>query len=97
MAGTYTIGVDEWFFACYAWAGTGGSNLARLRLNENEETLATARAAIRNSAADFEISGFHGGVWLLNGKASMCFLCAAYLPAVTTFALYEQTRRMFYV
>jgi hypothetical protein len=50
---------------------------------------------IRNTADSFTIGNAAGN--MLNGRASLGFLCAGALSDVTLFALYEKTRRMFYV
>ena len=61
----------------------------------------SAIAAIQNHSANFQIGarddGAGGAVYFLDGKISMAFLCAAYLPDPVIFSLYEWTRRMFYV
>ena len=52
-------------------------------------------ASIFDSASNFVIGANSGGVTLFNGKASMCFLCAALVPDATIGSLYQQTRRMY--
>ena len=47
--------------------------------------------------APFNISGYNNGTQLINGKASLCFLCGAYLSDAQIFTLYEQTRILFNV
>jgi hypothetical protein len=64
-------------------------------LNDEKTTAATARASIWDSAAPFNISGYNDGSALFTGRASLCFLCAAALPDVIIWALYQQTRALF--
>ena len=54
-----------------------------------------AATTIRNTGDSFTIGNAAGNV--LDGRASMCFLCAAALPDVTLFSLYQQSRRLYYV
>lgn len=72
------------------------NNEVNLTIDNTETTAATpAATTIRNQNAAFAIGNENGNV--MDGRASMCFLCAAALPDITIASLYQQTRRMFYV
>ena len=64
---------------------------------DGTETAAAVPGAttIRNTGASLAVGNTAGNV--LDGRASLCFLCAAALPDVTIFSLYQQSRRLFYV
>jgi hypothetical protein len=65
-----------------------------ITVNGTESTQAIpVGTTLSNTAANFRIGS--DGTNLLNGRASLCFLCAAALPDVTVFSLYERTRRLF--
>jgi hypothetical protein len=53
-------------------------------------------AAAQNVAADLNIASFNSGVvFLLDGRASLCFMCASALNTAQISALFHQTRAMF--
>ena len=52
-------------------------------------------ASIFNSNADFAVGGRSGGTALLDGRASLCFLCAAYHSDALVRALFAATRGLF--
>jgi len=87
--------VDTWQFMAGRFNdGDTGMELA-VWLNDEQTTAATARASIFNSTAPFNISGSNNGSALYTGRASLCFLCAAALPDVVLWTLYQQTRALF--
>jgi hypothetical protein len=53
-------------------------------------------ATINNSTADLNIAARNGGS-LLDGRASMCFICTVSLGNVLLRSLYNQTRQLFQV
>jgi hypothetical protein len=64
-------------------------------VNLAKDTLAAGiPATANNSNAPFQIGARNGGL-LLDGRANLCFLCAAALPDVIINQLFEQTRAMF--
>jgi len=71
-----------------------GAELA-VWLNDDQTTNNTARNAIFNGNADFNISGSNSGSNLLTGRASLCFLCACALHDSVVWALYQHTRSLF--
>lgn len=58
-------------------------------------TAATARASIFNSTSSLRIGAIHGNLFPFQGRASLGFLCAAYLSDAITGGLYEETRGAF--
>ena len=52
-------------------------------------------ASIHDSTADLVIGAQHGGTNLMDGYASMCFICAAALSDSIVGALFQQTRAMY--
>jgi len=89
-----SAGTLRWEFLCGRF--DPNNNLISVFI-DGVETQAAIPAAtiIRNTGASLAIGNAGGNV--LDGRASMCFLCAAALPDVTIFSLYEQTRRLYYV
>lgn len=81
-----------WFF-CVGRAINGTTITVFLNGIENEGGAAPP-APIFNSTSDFEIGRMNAGSYL-NGRASMCFLCAAAVPTVHLTTLYQWTRPMF--
>jgi len=63
--------------------------------NDVEYNLGSAPASICDSTADFTVGSRHGGGLPIDGRASMCFLCAAYLSDAIILSLFEQTKAMF--
>ena len=87
---------NTWYFvACRFNDADTGEELA-IWLNNEKTTAASARAAIFNGNADFQI-GAASGAALFTGRASMCFLCAAALADATVWAIYQHTRALFKV
>lgn len=100
LTSSNTISAEEWFFAAFTWSGTGGNTTMSIWLNGTRTDGVPARAAIFNGTADFCIGAYHGGLSLLDGRASLCWLaasCLAPVPAndVLGFSLYQQARRMY--
>lgn len=88
-----SITAQTWFFAAFTWSPTSTG----IWVNGTEKTAASTLASIHVGTADLWLGGYPGPASLLTGYMSMVFLCAAQLPSVTLFSLYQQSRRMFYV
>jgi hypothetical protein len=74
-----------------------GAELA-IFLNAEKTTAVTARASIFSGNADLGVGGRPAGpAYLYTGRATLVFLCAAALPDVTVWTLYQQTRALFNV
>ena len=87
--------VNTWQFMAGRFNdGDAGAELA-VFLNGTGTTAATARASIFSGNGPFNISGNNNGTALYTGRAALCFQCAAALPNVTLWALYQQTRTLF--
>ncbi|MGD8500733.1 MAG: hypothetical protein PVJ86_08805 [Phycisphaerales bacterium] len=89
-AGVITTG--EWFFAVFRF---DPGNEKSLFLNNVETVQATAYASLHLGTADLLIGGIHGGTRLLDGRASLCFLCATLLSDGILSSLFQQTRPVF--
>lgn len=66
-----------------------------LLVNGVETNQATARAAIFNSTADFEIASENGGTNPFQGRISMAPVCAAQLSNTIIKSSFEQTKAMY--
>jgi hypothetical protein len=64
-------------------------------IDETETVQATARASVFNGNADFAIGAASGGISYFQGRASLCFLCAAYLSDEIIRGLFAATRGLF--
>lgn len=96
-ASTTGFSTNEWQFCAGRFNDADtGAELA-VWLNAEMTTAATARAAIANGAADFNISGQNSGTNLFQGRASLCFLCTVALADATVWAIYQRTRSLFKV
>jgi hypothetical protein len=85
--------VDTWYFVVGRF---DPSTEIAIFVNNNKTTnVAAIPAALFNSSAQFQIGAFEAGMNLLNGRVSMCFLCAAMLSDSIIGALWHQTRNMF--
>ena len=58
-------------------------------------TAATARAAVYDGAAAFEMGSGQGGLYKLTGRLSVGFLCAFALPDDMIGALFQQSRALY--
>jgi len=87
---TDTVATGEWYHA----VGVFDPNTAvRIYLNNVKgENVAGAVASIRNSNADLRIGADGSAGNLLDGRASLCFLCAAMLSDDHVAAHFEQVR-----
>lgn len=64
-------------------------------VNGVESSQATARASVFNSNATFEIAARSGGTSPFEGRASLCFICAAQLSDAIIGQVFQQTRAMY--
>jgi len=62
-------------------------------LNDVKTTASVSAASLFNSAAELKIG--QGVTNFLNGRAALCFLCAAALPDDLSLSLYARTRGAF--
>lgn len=85
-------------FAANAWHFTvmrfDPSTTISIYVDGTNYSIATAIAAINNSAADLDIGQIVGGV-NLDGRVSLCFLCAMVLSDSIVNSLFQQTRAAF--
>ncbi len=58
-------------------------------------TAAGIPATLFNSTSPLEIGSFNGSLFLLDGRASLCFLSANFLPDAYINALFQQSRVLF--
>lgn len=87
--------VNEWHFCVGRF---DPSTEVAIFLNDEETTnMVGIGAAITNSTAPFTIGCYGAGSLPLQGRASLCFLCAAALSDGIILSLYEHTKAMFNV
>jgi hypothetical protein len=82
------------FFAGRFCDSDTGEELA-VWVNDEKTTNATARNSIRSGTDNFAVGGNAAGAYPYTGRACLVWLCAAALPDVTIWALYQQTRALF--
>ena len=90
------ISLTTWHFIVGVFSPSGASNEVRIHRDGGIATIAAGIAALNNTAVDFEISGRNNGALnLLDGRASLCFVCAEAASRPIISALYQQTRSAF--
>lgn len=92
------IAFGEWFFCVCRFVPSTSTDLyfaSESTPYAKTSNLAGIPALIFDSGANFEIGSFNTGTFWLDGKASLCFLCAAQLSDVIIQSLFQQTRAMF--
>jgi hypothetical protein len=89
---TGAVPLDTWSFLC---ARFDPSTEMRIWLNNNSNVLLVVPATINDTGADFTIGATAvPGNWF-DGRASLCFLCAAALSDSIILQFYHQTRAMY--
>lgn len=83
---------NGWYF-CVGRSPNGGAEQS-VFVNGIESIGSAGGFPIFNSTAAFEIGRMNAGSYL-NGRASMCFLCAAAVPTIHLTTLYQWTRCMY--
>lgn len=86
-----TVSFQGWYFL----AGRFDTPNHTAWVNDVARTVAGGPAGINNSGADFDIGAWQGPNDLLDGRASLCFLCAAALSDAMVLSLFHQTRAAF--
>lgn len=90
---TETISNDVWFNVALR-LDPGNTDLS-IFVNGEEDVNAAAPASIFGSSADFAIGGSSGGLNLLTGDASKCWVCAAALHARQIRGAFEQAKKLY--
>ena len=83
----------QWYYIVGRFDNT--ANTIDIWGNTTQNSGACATANIFSGAADLTIGATAGGGTLLDGRASLVFLCASALPDYTINALYGHTKAMF--
>ena len=93
---TPTIADLTWYHVIAKWAPYEERSIF---LDGDKSTAATALGSLNNTASQFIVGGRDNGaggatrfIW---GDVSLVFICAAALPDVTCWALFQQTRALF--
>jgi hypothetical protein len=88
---------DDWNFFAGRFNDADAGTELKVWINESNTTAATARNTIHNGGAHFTIGAAYDGTlyYPLNGRASLCAVCASALSDVQVWSLYQQTRAMF--
>lgn len=88
-----TLATGQWYFIVGRFVP---STELSIFVNSTEVLNTTSiPASVFNSTAIFEIGGFDGVANLLDGRASLCFLCANALPDAIISSLFQSTRAIF--
>jgi len=84
---------NTWYFLAMRF--TPSTEVA-IFLNDEKDTVATAFASIVNNNKAIGIGAYgNGSGGFLDGRASLCFLCASALPDAIINNIYRQTRALF--
>lgn len=88
--------VDTWHFIAGRFDDADAGQELKVWIDNTTNTAATARNTIFDGNADFTIGALSGGgSWLLTGRASHCWLCAAALSDECIHAIFQQQRSLF--
>jgi hypothetical protein len=90
---TSTVSTGTWYFIVGRWVPS--TSLA-VFLNDSKAEVVNGKANLQDIARPFTVGKNPGVAALyLDGRVSMCFLCAAQLSDSIILSLYERTRGMF--
>lgn len=95
VSSTAAIAAGEWFWAAMRF--TPSAELANWSNDTKTINTTSIPASIFNSSAELQIGARDAGTTLLNGRASLCFLCANALPDTLIDYLFQETRGCFSV
>ena len=94
VTSTNSISTGEWFFAVLRFDPS--TEVATFLNNTKTTNVAAIPASIFDSTASFIVGARNNGVAaLFNGRASMCFLCAAALSDAIVGQAFQQSRAMY--
>lgn len=89
------INVASWVF--FVARFDPGAELALFTNNDKQTQLVAVPASISDSTATFQIGARAGAANPMDGRASLCWLCAAALSDSQASALYHNTRKLYNV
>jgi len=92
---TFSADTDWWFLA--GRYDRASENVTVFANSSSATNAATGLGNLADSTIDFAIAEAPGSAVFFNGKASMCFLCAASLSDTQIWSLFQQSRAMFNV
>lgn len=92
---TVAISTNVWYFCIGRF--TPSTEVAMFINNTKTTNVAGVPATIFDGAAQFEIARRNSAPLFLNGRASLCFLCAAALSDSIIGALFQSTRKAYNV
>ena len=94
---TLNVTASTWYFIVGRWVPDATNSLIKLWVNDNtDEVNIGAAVTLFDSTADFLIGASDAGTSaLLDGRASLCFLCSCALEDAIVFSLFQQQRSMF--
>jgi len=87
--------VDEWHYIVGRFNDADAGAELAIWYDETKTTATTARNSIAIAAGDFRLGSIQGVSDPLNGRASLCFICASALSDTQIWSLFQQTRAMF--
>lgn len=94
---TLPITASTWYFIVGRWIPDATNSLIKLWVNDDtDEVNVGAAATLFDSTADFLIGASDAGTSaLLDGRASLNFMCSCAVEDAIVFSLFQQTRAMF--
>ena len=90
-----SIGTLTWTFIVGKYIAAGPTSVVYINNIINIDLVGIPAAPLNDSAIDFNIGALNSASNFLDGRASLCFLCAAALSDATILAMYDQTRGLF--
>jgi hypothetical protein len=94
ITSAWSILADTWYYIVGRFHASTEHNII---INATINTAGHANATIDDGTGAFEIGRWQGGggSQYFGGQASLCYLCAAALPWVAIWSVFEQTKTMF--
>lgn len=93
VASTNAVAISTWYFSAMRYVPSTSVDLY-VDLNKYTEAVAVP-ATIVNNTLDLRIGVRSDASYPLNGRATLCFLCAAALSDTMIWTIYHQTRALF--
>ena len=93
---TFAVAQSTWHFVVGVFSPSGANNEVRIHRDGDIASNAAGIATLNLNDIEFEISGSDRGRQnILDGRASLCFVCAEAASRSIVGALYQQTRSVF--
>lgn len=92
-SGTISISAGQWYFCVGRY--TPSTSVKVFVNTQTLENTTSIPASILSTSANFYIGSIDGSTQLLDGRASLCFLCATALSDAIINGMYQQSRALF--